>query len=84
MNMDKLATGLSGAIGRTLRRVFLVARDREEFQLFLIFTDGTHYELYGTGAISGARCVQRVDDEHLRAKLSSGTAILAEVPAGTA
>lgn len=80
MDIDKLATGLSGAIGRTLKRVFLVQRDREEFQLFLVFTDGTHYELYGAGALSGARGVDRGDDDHIRANLCDDAALHAEVP----
>lgn len=80
MDIDKLTTGLSGAIGKTVTRVFLVKRRRGQFQLFLVFADGTNYELYGEGWISGARCVDREDDERIRARLSLDTAVLAEVP----
>jgi hypothetical protein len=64
-----------------VQRVFVADHEDGRFQLFLVFTDGTHYELYGTGTLSGARDVEPGDDFEVRRRLSLSPALVAEVGA---
>lgn len=55
----KIATALVGVRGKSIERVFVVHHDDNRFQLYLVFSDATYYEFYGTGGVSGARCIDR-------------------------
>ena len=63
--VDKLRTALPGIAGKTIHRTVVIWRG-EQWQIFLFFTDGTHYELYGRGEMNGARSVGRgVSDDRI-------------------
>ena len=66
MDFRKLSTGLRGTIGKTISNVAMVQHSGGQFRLFLVFTDGTHYELYGDGFLSGARSVEPGDAAEVR------------------
>ena len=51
---EKLRTALPEIAGKTVRRTVVFWRG-DQWQVFLIFTDGTSYELYGRGEMNGAR-----------------------------
>jgi hypothetical protein len=55
MDVLKLTNAMPGIVGKTVERVVLVRRPHWQFQMYLCFTDGTHYEFYGDGSLSGAR-----------------------------
>lgn len=56
VNVAKLASALPEALGKTIAHI-VVTEHQGRFQLVLVFTDGTHYEFYGEGWLSGARQV---------------------------
>lgn len=66
MDFYKIASAIPKALGKTVDGVFLVERSPSQWCLYLAFEDGTHYEFYGTGSISGARCVDRGGVDMLR------------------
>jgi hypothetical protein len=47
MCVRKLQSALPDLIGRTIKHVVYCAHDDYHNQIFLYFTDGTYYELYG-------------------------------------
>jgi len=51
----KLPDVLPMLVGKTIARTMLVFHGDGRHQLWLFFTDGTSYEVYGRGDISGAR-----------------------------
>jgi hypothetical protein len=51
----KLPDVLPMLVGKTIARTMLVIHEDGRHQLWLFFTDGTSYEFYGRGDISGAR-----------------------------
>lgn len=55
MNKEKLEPALAGIIGKAIEGVIIADHPNGFFQVFLTFTDGTHYEFYGDGQINGAR-----------------------------
>ena len=62
---EKLRTALPEIAGKTVRRTVVFWRG-DQWQAFLIFTDGTSYELYGRGEMNGARSVGRgVSDDRI-------------------
>ena len=65
MDILRLTHSLPGILGKTVERVVLVRRPHWTFQLYLCFTDGTHYELYGDGSLSGGREVHAGGGDHL-------------------
>lgn len=79
VDAKKLASALPGTLGKTLHRMFMADHDGERFQLVLVFTDGTHYELYGTGTLSGARDVEEGDQEEVRRRLALSRASVIEI-----
>ena len=82
IDAKKLGSALPAALGKTLHRVFLADHEGERFQLVLVFADGTHYELYGTGTLSGARDLERGDDVEVRRRLSLSRASVMEIGRG--
>ena len=69
LNADKIASAITYALGKTLAQVFVVERPHREFQLILAFSDGTSYEFYGGGWLSGARDVDDRTGPTIRAAL---------------
>jgi hypothetical protein len=51
----KLPDVLPMLVGKTIARTMMVFHGDGRHQLWLFFTDGTSYEFYGRGDISGAR-----------------------------
>ena len=47
MCLRKLQSALPDLIGRTIKHVVVCAHEDQYTQIFLHFTDGTYYELYG-------------------------------------
>jgi len=70
INIDKLDTALQEIIGKTLDGVVVTENTHARFQIFLLFTDGTHYEFYGAGDIDGARSASKGDPKRMRSLLS--------------
>jgi hypothetical protein len=54
MPINKLRSALPALIGRTIQHVVFNDNGNGFMQLFLHFTDGTHYEIYGN-YVNGAR-----------------------------
>ena len=79
VDIKKLSSALPGALGKTLHRVFIADHQDGRFQLVLVFTDGTHYELYGSGSLSGARDLEGGDSAEVRRRLALSPATVAEV-----
>lgn len=48
MCVRKLQSALPDLIGRTIKHVVVCAHEDFRSQVFLYFTDGTYYELYGS------------------------------------
>ena len=59
MDVRKLTAALPGILGKTIAHIVLTARIGDRSQLFLVFTDETHYEFYAIDTLSGARGVDR-------------------------
>ena len=74
MDINKLSRSLSAVIGKTIERVLLVSRAHGRVEMYFCFTDGTHYEFYGDGSLSGARTIDREGVESLRARLAKDAA----------
>lgn len=55
MDFRRLAPGLALTVGKTISRVFLVQRGAHMHHIYLCFDDGSHYELFGNGLLSGLR-----------------------------
>jgi hypothetical protein len=49
---------LAGLVGKTIREVVLKDGTGPLAQLFLVFDDGTHYEFYSDGSISGSGYIE--------------------------
>ncbi|MBK5189529.1 MAG: hypothetical protein JJD97_14900 [Gemmatimonadaceae bacterium] len=54
MSLRKLQCALPDLIGRTIEHIVVKELPDNRTQLFLFFTDGTHYEFYG-GWLDGTR-----------------------------
>ncbi len=74
----KIATALANIRGKCVDRVFVVDHG-DRFRLFVVFTDGTNYEFYGKGGISGARTIIRGDAETVRQQLARDTGEVVEI-----
>ena len=79
IDIAKLSTALPATLGKVLHRVFMADHGGERYQLVLVFADGTSYELYGVGSLSGARDVEPADEVEIRRRLSLSIATVAEV-----
>jgi hypothetical protein len=79
MNTAKLAAALPAALGKTLGSVFLADHRGDRFQVIFVFTDGTYYELYGTGGLDGARGVDRGNAAEVRRFLALSPAVVTEI-----
>ena len=75
----KISEALARVSGKTIERVFVAGHKDGRFQLYLVFRDGTYYEFYGTGALSGARCIDRGDPATVRAFLDWRNAEVVEI-----
>ena len=64
--LGKIAAALPAALGKTVAGVFLAEYSRQRWRLIVVFDDGTHYELYGEGAIEGSRMLERGDVDDVR------------------
>jgi hypothetical protein len=81
MNFAKLATGLSGVIGKTIARIFLVKHRTGCEQMYVVFTDGTHYEFFGVENMTGGRKVNARGSKDIRESLErSNTEQTIEIP----
>lgn len=67
MEFKRLVPGLTLTIGKTISRIFLVQRNDQMHQVYLCFGDGSHYELFGNGTLSGLRGPDKLDAEAVRA-----------------
>ncbi len=83
-NVDKLHTALQGVIGRAIAGVVIAEHEAERFQLFLAFTDGTHYEFYGAGDLNGARKIDHGDIRMVRGILAKSIVVDVVGPPNTA
>ena len=59
MSLSKLQDALPQLVGRTIERTLVSEHPDGRFQVYLIFTDGTAYELYGQDSINGERRLDR-------------------------
>ena len=75
---EKIAIALAKIRGKTVDRLFFVDHPTH-FQLFLVFGDGTNYEFYGNGEISGARAISRGDADTVRKQLARGPGKVVEI-----
>ncbi len=80
MSMQKIHDALVDAIGKTLDRVFVAERGNERCQLYLVFSDGTSYELYGNSSLNGARHVENWSADSIRRQLSDDGFTFIEIP----
>ncbi len=62
-------SSLPRVVGKTIAEVVVVQGTSPRSQLFLLFTDGTYYELYSEAQIDGGTAVHPGDRAHVR-KLS--------------
>jgi hypothetical protein len=73
----KLPDVLPMMVGKTVTRTMMVFHGDGRHQLWLFFTDGTSYEFYGRGDISGARHPDRTAVEAVcRSVLPGGVTVL--------
>jgi hypothetical protein len=73
----KLPDVLPMLVGKTIARTMLVFHGDGRHQLWFFFTDGTSYEFYGRGDISGARGTDRTAIEAVyRSVLPGGAKVL--------
>lgn len=75
LDLSKLGRALRGAVGRRIGSVFLTRYSDERYRIHLVFSDGMHYEIYGTGMISGARDIEPGDVNELRRVLADDAAL---------
>lgn len=70
--------GLKHVVGKTIRAVLVKERTRTpQSQVFLVFTDGTYFELYATeGNIYGTSEVRRGSTDDIRAYMPGGKVVL--------
>jgi hypothetical protein len=80
--MGHFPIALEEVLGKTIERVFVAKRFVGRMQLFLVFTDGTYYELYGSQAFEGGSGVYRGDAAVVRDILSRSGAWVTEIPGG--
>ena len=66
---DKISAGLAAVSGKVIDRLFIV-NTSGRFELFVVFTDATYYEFYGSGDISGARAIDKGDAGAVRELLA--------------
>jgi hypothetical protein len=59
VKIAKLRDSMSGVIGKTISDIVIITNPPGKSHLFLVFTDGTHYELYDIDSLNGARAVDR-------------------------
>lgn len=72
----KLATGLQQALGKQLTGFIAAENDgRPPFQLFLVFDDGTSYELFSDSLIGGAGALDGEGWQEIQDRLSFGRII---------
>lgn len=75
MGFAKIAAGLPGVLGKTIAGAFLVEYARGHFRVILTFTDGTHYELYGDGTVSGSRSIEDGGTDDVRRTVTDDAAL---------
>jgi hypothetical protein len=64
-----MATGLAKAIGKRIAHFFL-AEHEHRYQFYIVFDDGTSYELWNNGELfQGAGVLDRDDADTIRARL---------------
>jgi hypothetical protein len=78
-DVKKLTSALPAIIGKTIAHVVMAGHTDGRSQLFLIFTDDTHYEFYAVDTLSGARGVDRGGLAAIRIATSDAV-MLTEVP----
>jgi hypothetical protein len=73
----KLPAVLPRLVGKTIARTMLVFHKNGHYQLWQFYTDGSAYEFYGSGPMSGARSPDRTAIETVyRSVLPSGAEVL--------
>jgi len=75
---SKCAQALPYLVGKTIEHVVVKEGKGPPGQLFLVFTDGTYYEFYFDGSITGRRDVEVGGLEDVRAYMAPEQAVVVE------
>jgi hypothetical protein len=67
-HMSKLAFSLESVIGKTISDVVVVTNPPRSGHLFLVFSDGTHYEFYDLDGLNGARWTDRGGVDRIKSR----------------
>ena len=51
--------GIRGIVGKRIEAVVAKSGSKPDWQVFLVFDDGTYYELYGVGTVIGCHALDR-------------------------
>lgn len=82
IDSEKLRGALPEIIGKTIAHVMIAERSRGHSQLFLIFSDETHYEFYGLDSMSGIRGVYPGGLDSLESSVEDAEAVTVVSPGG--
>lgn len=66
---SKIAKCAPQLVGKTIAHIVLKTGTNPEFQLFLLFTDGTYYEFFGS-PLNGANGIDRGTFDEVRHYMS--------------
>ena len=72
LRLNKLTAALPSIIGKTISDIVIMTNPSAEVHLFLVFSDGTHYEFYGMDDLNGARWVDPGGVDRIAGRVSSG------------
>lgn len=78
-----VADAIAEIVGRRITAVVVKEGDGPDWQVFLLFADGTSYEMYGSGRLGGAKGLDRADLDRVRQYMAGRQRVVLEVVAPT-